>query len=51
MRWEYMRLQAEVLDIKSSDAQLVALGQDSWELVGVVHTGGYVHLWFKRPAK
>jgi len=51
MRWEYLRLQTEILDIKGSDAQLETLGGDGWEMTGVVHTGGYVHIWFRRPAK
>jgi hypothetical protein len=50
MRWEYLRLQADVHDIRASDVEAEQLGKDGWELVAVVESAGsYIHMWFKRP--
>ena len=48
-KWEYIRVQSEVNKIKGTDATVDKLGREGWELVDVTHTGGYIHMWFKRP--
>ncbi len=48
-RWEYIRMQVDVNQIKNSDAAVERLGLDGWELVDVVYTQTFIHLWFKRP--
>ena len=47
-RWEYVRLQLDVHKVKSADDTVDRLGREGWELVGVVCTASYVHMWFKR---
>jgi hypothetical protein len=49
-QWEYLRLQVEVHDIRSSDQRLSELGLQGWELCGTCEAAGsYLHLWFRRP--
>ena len=48
-RWEYVRTQVDINKISTSDDAVEHLGREGWELVDVVSTNTYVHLWFKRP--
>jgi hypothetical protein len=48
-RWEYLRVQVSVSQIKNSDETLAELGRQGWELSGVVEaSSSYIHFWFKR---
>lgn len=49
-RWEYLRVQVAVGQIKKSDETLAELGRLGWELSSVVEaSGSFIHFWFKRP--
>jgi hypothetical protein len=48
-RWEYIRIQTSADKIKSTDDKVDELGMQGWELVDVVFTNTYIHMWFKRP--
>ncbi|MEZ5338056.1 MAG: hypothetical protein R3F46_07285 [bacterium] len=51
-RWEYLRVQVENTKIKASDETLAELGQQGWELSGVVESGNsYIHFWFRRELR
>lgn len=50
-RWEYRDVVRRVTDeVPLSEAELNALGQERWELTGVIPIGGAVHYYFKRVA-
>ena len=49
-RWEYLRTQIDINNIKTIDGRVDELGRQGWELVSTVFTQAYVHFWFKRPA-
>jgi hypothetical protein len=48
-RWEYKEL---IRDLKSegplSESELNALGEEHWELAGVLNEGARAHFYFKR---
>jgi hypothetical protein len=49
--WEYRDIVRQLTDEPPlSEAELNALGQEHWELTGVVPMGGVVHYYFKRVA-
>jgi hypothetical protein len=46
-RWEYKAIVREVPELLS-EAELNALGEERWELVGVAPAGNHIHFYFKR---
>lgn len=46
-QWEY-RERVHPLDALPTEADLNALGDEGWELVGMTVAGGAVHYYFKR---
>ena len=50
--WEYKHLSRSVTEQEPlSEAELNALGNDTWELTGVVTDGRSLHFYFKRQTK
>jgi hypothetical protein len=50
VRWEYREIIGEGSALLS-EAELNALGQEGWELVGVAPAGGRCHFYFKRERR
>jgi hypothetical protein len=50
-RWEYKEVVREVATVLLSEAELNALGDERWELTGVVPAGAHVHFYFKRERR
>ena len=50
-RWEYRDVVRRIADeAPLSEAELNGLGQEHWELTGVIPVGEVVHYYFKRVA-
>ena len=49
-RWEYREITRDVSSLPG-EAELNGMGEDGWELAGVVPAGSEVHFYFKRERR